>query len=915
MACVLSCSPVFAGEYDFIHYSKENGLVFNSVRAMAQDTRGVMWVGTYNGLNTYDGQRFRTYGAEDLKSKSAFISCLYAGPDGDVLIGTDDGLTIWDNTLSEFIRPEGFQQLSDRIFSMCGDSKGNIWIGTRFNGLYLYSDHKLTKVTLDETEYNSTTFYRMAIDRNDRMYVALYCKHIMYWDISEDNFRTHKLEVPSNPEIFDSDDVEGLSFNPNSGSILYVASKRNGLCELNLNTGTIKRLLMLEGDSRPVSMVSDRKYLWLSTTSGLIRYDFTTGQGTSIMHDTDDPFSLSGNHVTAVYANAKDKLWVGTEGRGLNIYEPSFKFFKKICKCSDGTSLKEARLTGFAEDKSGVIWFSTLNKGLFKYDRRSGTVTKADAINKAIPSMATICSEGDILWMGYQNGISKVDIGTGKIHSYPHFHNYGMELDNRVIDIKCTFEGDVFLGTAVGLMKYDRQADDFKFVEAVGQVAVDAMQVDERGTLWLATYSRGIIAYDPHTDSVTGSWCSKHDGGCVPETVQDIAIDPNGDIYGVGFQSGFAKYNAATGRFDGYDKKNVPGLNNDAFLSIMPDDEGSLWLSADLELIRYNMSTGTIRNFSDFPFLLGNGAAAAMFKCKDGTLLLGSDNGFLEFAPSSLKPVEDINSYVIIMELTAGGQVVRPSSQSILKKSIDITDAIRIPPGCNSFGFTFATPKKEQYERNDIYCRLEGYDEDWRNITSEMEVTYNNVPAGRYQLSVVTKVKDGTLIKLHDDISVEVREFFLNTVLGLLLIVFSTAVCATIVFVILYRRQRDKYRRQIAQYSDMISRSDREFLVRLEKIVSENLSNPNFGVLQLEESMCMSRSSLTRKMHALTGTSPVDYLRTKRLEKAAALLREGNKRVNEVCFAVGFKSHSYFTKCFKDKFGKFPTEYVLTNKN
>lgn len=912
LACVSVCLPLYADEYDFIHFSKENGLAFNSVRTMAQDTRGVMWIGTYNGLNTYDGQRFRTYGCDDLKTSSAFISCLYAESNGDVLVGTDDGLTVWEFNRSEFIRPEGSDLLSDRIFTMCEDSMGRIWIGSR-QGLYVYSDYTLSKAILDEPEYNSGMFFRMVIDKNDQLYAALYCKHIICCDVSSVHFKTHKFEVPSCPDIFDSDDVEGLAFSPNSSSVLYIASKRNGLCELNLKAGSFRQILTLKGDSRPVSLISDRKYLWLSTTSGLIRYDLATGLDTTISSDINNPFSLSGNHVTIVYSNAKDKLWIGTEGRGLNVYEPSFKYFKKVYSCSDGTSLLDSKVTGFAEDRSGDVWLSTQRKGLFRYERKTGTISRVDAVTKAIPSIATICIADQTLWMGYQNGVSNFDISTGIIRSYPHFHDFDKELDNRVIDIIHTYEGDIYLGTAIGLMKYDRENDDFKWLESVGRIAVNAIKEDAFGVLWLATYSKGIMTYDPQSDSVTGCWCATIDNGCIPEMVQSVAIDKDGQVYGVGFNSGFARYNTKTGCFDGYNANNVTGLNNDSFLAVLPDDEECIWLSADRELVRYNVLTGTVRSFSDFPYLLSNSTSAAMFKCKDGTLLIGSDNGFLEFSPSSLKPVDDINFSVNIMDLIVGGQIVKPSSQGFLRSNVDILDNICIPPGNSSFGFTFATPKSEQYERNEVYCRLGGYD-DWKNITSRMEVVYEHVPAGKYKLSVATKLKDGTFVRLHDDVDVEVKAFFLNTITGLLVIILSTAFCALVVFAILYYRQREKYHRQIAAYSAMISREDKYFLSRLDKIVSENLSDPNFTVQKLEEAMNMSRSSLTRKMHVLLEVSPVNYLRARRLEKAASILQEGKLRIKEVCFAVGFKSHSYFTKCFKEKFGMFPAEFVVRNK-
>ena len=107
---------------------------------------------------------------------------------------------------------------------------------------------------------------------------------------------------------------------------------------------------------------------------------------------------------------------------------------------------------------------------------------------------------------------------------------------------------------------------------------------------------------------------------------------------------------------------------------------------------------------------------------------------------------------------------------------------------------------------------------------------------------------------------------------------------------------------------NIISR-DEDFLNRLEKIVSENMSNASFSNKQLEEMLYMGHSTLNRKMKALLDTTPNDYIRTKRLALAADMLEKGGHRVNEVCYAVGFNSPSYFAKCFKKAYGVLPAEW------
>ena len=107
---------------------------------------------------------------------------------------------------------------------------------------------------------------------------------------------------------------------------------------------------------------------------------------------------------------------------------------------------------------------------------------------------------------------------------------------------------------------------------------------------------------------------------------------------------------------------------------------------------------------------------------------------------------------------------------------------------------------------------------------------------------------------------------------------------------------------------------DAEFLNKLNKEINERMSDPSFTVQNLEESLFMSRSSLTRKIRGLLDTSPVEYLRSRRLAAAAEMLSGGKHRVNEVCYAVGFRSPSYFSKCFKDAYGCLPGEYAAKSE-
>jgi len=103
--------------------------------------------------------------------------------------------------------------------------------------------------------------------------------------------------------------------------------------------------------------------------------------------------------------------------------------------------------------------------------------------------------------------------------------------------------------------------------------------------------------------------------------------------------------------------------------------------------------------------------------------------------------------------------------------------------------------------------------------------------------------------------------------------------------------------------------AESEFTQKVRSIVEEHLQDSEYGVEQLAHDLCMERTGLYKKLTALTETSPVAFIRSIRLQHAAALLKEGKMTVNEIATLTGFSSPSYFAKCFKKEYGMSPSEY------
>jgi YesN/AraC family two-component response regulator len=106
-----------------------------------------------------------------------------------------------------------------------------------------------------------------------------------------------------------------------------------------------------------------------------------------------------------------------------------------------------------------------------------------------------------------------------------------------------------------------------------------------------------------------------------------------------------------------------------------------------------------------------------------------------------------------------------------------------------------------------------------------------------------------------------------------------------------------------------ISSADEQFLERLQKVMDEYLTNPDFSADQFSKEMGVSRMQLHRKLKAITGQTTSEFLRSQRLKLALNLLKDNKATISEIGYTVGFNDPSYFTKCFKQEFGTSPSDY------
>ncbi|HEY0743015.1 MAG TPA: response regulator, partial [Chryseosolibacter sp.] len=127
----------------------------------------------------------------------------------------------------------------------------------------------------------------------------------------------------------------------------------------------------------------------------------------------------------------------------------------------------------------------------------------------------------------------------------------------------------------------------------------------------------------------------------------------------------------------------------------------------------------------------------------------------------------------------------------------------------------------------------------------------------------------------------------------------------------------ERFRERIlvpATVTNDLSLDDR-FLNNIRQMVESNMSDPSFSVEELAAKASLQRNQLLRKLKGLTGLSPSDFIKDLRLKRAADMIRQRSDTITQIGYAVGFNDQSYFSKCFKQRFGVTPKEYAAAQSD
>lgn len=948
--CLPAMSAADASDrYEFMRISCEQGLSQSNVKAIVRDRDGFMWFGTKNGLNRFDGTKMVHVKCADRVAgkENQNISALCAGRDGTLWVGTDKGVFRYDPVTDRFtylsVATQDGVSLENWVLNITEDSEGNVWMVIPSQGVFRYKDGDLHRYP-DVSNPPSHLYVR----HDNEVWIATWGEGLYHYDKVHDRFVLHAKDKNGNPltglKIAMMCDYDGgMALGIHEGRLMNYDPRTDVLMEISC-PGLASTMV------RTVCAFKDE--LWIGTYEGIFVMKEKVQEVLRLSMNPSRSRALSDNVIYAVYPDGNDGVWVGTLCGGVNYHYDSGAYFEKYM-CGGVPAFPEpARILEMVAVPSGEVWIGTENEGVCVFQPRTGEA-KRYSLPGTYPSVLSVAYAGrKVFFSFFQSGLYAVDLEDGSRHHYT-CESLGLGEAN-IYSIHVDGRGIFWMGTDRGLYKAEPDEWTFRKVEGIGEVWVFDIFESHEGKLWLGTMGDGLRVYEPMTGKVS---CYMHEDGnprsLGSNSVSSVMQGRNGVIWISTDRGGLCRYDAGGDAFTVFSVDD--GLPDDVVYGILEDGHGDLWMGTNKGLVCFNPETKSVRRYTTENGLPGNQFNyKSALKGADGRLYFGGVNGLVVFDIEGMKGQGEAAPLYFTRLSVNHQEVVSGTPGSLLQASIVHTDEVRLSYDYSNITFgvsllNYAAPSSSIY----YYC-LEPLDKDWNRALDHHDISYSHLPAGNYTLKVkAVNGLDGTVST--KVLSLVVLPPWWRTwwAYTLYIIIGVGVVCFSVWN---YRRGQERRMRIRQRFFEMekekaiyeekmrlyaqttgedvvtgqpeppvqseevpelampkevpMSEADRKWAEHMLRVIEDNLMDESFNVEAMAEILCMSRSTLLRKVKLLFDRSPVDIIRTMRLKKAAELIREGSYRVGDIGYMVGFSSASYFSKNFQRQFGMPPKEFA-----
>ena len=729
-----------AQDISFLHLGKKEGLSDNQVTGVVMDQNGLLWVGTTEGLNCYDGYQVKQFYKEEYPALE----------NNNILRMTcDEKNRLWihfaDKQLAMLDENRQFHaiKITDSGNAVTVDyllpytSRGVLFL----SGSSLYKPNKndplhIVRVPWQGDPVLNHVFRRINIWDKDKL-VCSGQNRLCLFDVT--NLKVlYTLTIPDVLAAARLNDSEALITTGNDEKLCRVSFPEGKIVKV---YGNLKDQYgdIMHVYPRSIYHLKGKQFIFTSAYAGVYVLDAEKEILTRYKHDPVNQQSVSANNTNFIFSDTSGYFFITSNSTGINYFNIHHYLAKRTPFFRDNKTGKifDGYINCINEDKDSNIWLGTQNS-LIEWNRKNNKMNfrqygkvNGQALN-GIEEVRALCfDKKNRLWVGLNRfGVVLLN-DKNKVLKY--LNTYGKDqqlLSNLVYDIKEAPDGKIWIATSKGLNIVDNhnfkitQPESDPIVRSLYKVSCNVIWFRNKTEAWVGTASgaykintatKSIVHYDKNISP-------KHDNViCITDDInENILIGTDVGMYVMKDGLVVASYNRSN------------GLRSNICDGFLKDNSGRIWIGNDNALLCYEPVSRRFEVYDEGGGLSDAGFRPfACFKSKNGELFWGGESGVSYFYPELLRQQQlPLNVYT--------HTVATDDSIYWLAKSRQF----RFPFAKNTIGFGVSAIDLLSSKNIIFKYMLEGADSTWKITKSLDEVLYSKLSPGKYTFRAMA-TRDG----------------------------------------------------------------------------------------------------------------------------------------------------------------------------
>jgi ligand-binding sensor domain-containing protein/AraC-like DNA-binding protein len=945
-------------DYSIQKYTVSNGLPSGKIDNIIEDHEGFMWFGTSNGLVKYDGYTFTNYKTIQGNKQSLasnIITCVYESPDSILFIGTRGGLHIYNRNTNNFERIIDLKNGIDSNFTVTtisADKEGNqYFIAADKSMVFKCSTNKITKqktfFPFSPKRENNSKFSFSIFDHNNRLWL---CSSNEIYRFENGTFS--KMMITGKTTNFNRIIVSHKNIiYVVTATTIYQYNEKSRVFDKTPVLSKIKNI-----DITHICIDSHDNFYIASENNGLF---IVSELGEIIKHfDKDNSLKdgIGNNTILKVYVDKANNIWLGLLANEIDVlfYKPKYydNYFYITNNKHEG--LQSNIVTSCFDENASRLWIGTDGGGLHICDvaknkiKPVGTaIVKSNKIIKLVPD------ELKNLWIcTYGGGLSVYHFKTSSFENIA-LQAKGIPIKN-VYDVTL-YKSDTLVVASMGqgLLKYNIKTKKSISIDSVKwhnsylkiNAYLHSIIVDRQKNIWISSLGDGLYEFDQNFTLIDHYNLWLPDRPLSNNIANSMSIDKNGLLW-IGSFDGLTIINTKTKKVRFLSVNN--GLPSSNIQSVSCIDTIA-WVCTLDGISKINIKTLSIENIEKSDGIwVSNAVYNFVNRLKNGKYIVAGDNGFMIIRGDSIKNRHlDLNFK--ITNLNVNGKSIKYNRSS--KIVLDYSQ--------NNIAIEFAALALHYSSQIAYEYSIDG--KSWIYLGNKHELLFPNMNNSEYTIKLKAYINGKKNQASYINLNLTIQPPFWKTWWFLFVVIICIIVITLITInvrlqsikkqaFLLEQRVFERTQKILLQRDELLAQGEKlkkinDELVRtnseqtklfeivsqksklttndselpkshdeelLEKTISfihKHIDDVQLNVEMLSENANYSKIQFYRKIKALTELTPIDVIKTIRLQKAEEMLKTNKYTIAEVCYKVGFSDPKYFSKCFKEYYKQSPSDF------